>query len=76
MIFTVRQGRRYRAHVRLGFFEKLASNAAVAEKFKAAGFAHVEVVGEGAERWAFGTWTGPDATAELPSEITDVPVEV
>lgn len=72
MTFTVRTGRRYRAHVHLGLFEQVASDATLAEKFAAVGFANVSVVGEGRERWAFGTWPGADATAELPDQIVAV----
>jgi hypothetical protein len=63
MIFTVKRGKRYRAHVRLGIFEQIVSDTVLAEKFATAGFSNVQVVGEGRERWAFGTWLGADASA-------------
>lgn len=72
MTFTVRQGHRYRAHVHLGLFEQVVSDNDIAQRLVAAGFIDVSVVGEGRERWAFGTWRTADATAELPSQIVAV----
>jgi hypothetical protein len=70
--FTVRQGRRYRATLRLGFVERLASNDMIAGKLREAGFTEVSVSGSGAERVAEGLWPGPDATANMPSQVVDV----
>lgn len=72
MMAAVRRGGRYRARVRLGIFESIASNAAIAEKFVDAGFTVVSVSGSGRDRWAFGTWPGADASAELPEQIKEV----
>ena len=74
-IFTVRQGKRYRATISLGFFERWASNETIAEKLRAAGFSEVTVTGSGGTRTAEAVWPGPNATGEMPSQITEV-VEV
>ena len=74
MNFTVHKGKRYEAAIHLGLFESVASNDAVAEKFRAAGFTDVAVTGSGHSRTAVGTWPGEDATAPLPSEVTSVRV--
>jgi hypothetical protein len=72
VIATVRQGHRYRAHLELGWLERVVSNATIESKLRAAGFGDVHVEGSGGSRWAFGTWPHPDASAELPSEIERV----
>ena len=71
-VFTVRQGKRYRATISLGFFERWASNETIAEKLRAAGFSEVTVTGSGGTRMAEAVWPGPNATGEMPSQITEV----
>lgn len=76
--FQVDCGKRYRARITLGFFERMAGNETIAGKLENAGFTRVQVVGDGAERWAFGTWAGPSQRVELPgqvdaSSITEIP---
>jgi hypothetical protein len=70
--FTVRQGKRYRATITLGWLERLASNDTIAEQLRASGFSDVIVSGSGSTRVAEGGWSGADATAEMPSQITQV----
>ena len=70
--FTVRQGKRYRAVITLGWLERWASNDTIAAKLKDAGFSDVVVQGSGATRTAEALWPGPDTTAEMPSQITQV----
>lgn len=70
--FTVRQGRRYRATVRLGWLEQLADNETIAARLRAAGFAEVVVSGRGTHRTAEALWPGIDANAPLPTQITEV----
>jgi hypothetical protein len=71
-VFTVRQGGRYRATLTLGWLERWASNDLIAEKLRAAGFSDITVAGSGWTRIAEASWPGPDATAEMPSQITEV----
>jgi hypothetical protein len=73
--FTVRQGKRYRATIMLGWLERWAGNDTIAGKLREAGFAEVKVDGSGGTRQAEALWPGPDTTAEMPSQITEV-VEV
>jgi hypothetical protein len=68
---TVRQGRRYRATLSLGFFEKIASNDLLARKFAELGFEDVKVIGEGGCRTAEALWPLPDAEGEMPSQIVE-----
>jgi hypothetical protein len=70
--FTVRQGKRYRATLSLGWLERWASNETIAGKLKEAGFSDVKVDGSGATRVAEALWPGPDTTAEMPSQIVEV----
>ena len=70
--FTVRQGKRYRAILSLGFLDRLASNDMIANKLRGAGFTEVSVSGSGGTRVAEGVWQGPDATAEMPSQVINV----
>ena len=74
MKYTVKQGVRYYAQIKLSGFEALASNDQIAEKLKAAGFSDVLVTGNGANRGASATWLGKDATADIPSEIYHVEI--
>ena len=70
--FTVRQGKRYRATISLGWLERWAGNDTIAEKLRAAGFSDVNVSGSGAVRIAEAQWAGPDSTGEMPAQITEV----
>jgi hypothetical protein len=70
--FTVRQGKRYRATIQLGSFERFATNAMIASRLQAAGFAEVQVEGEGATRQAQAVWPGPDTTADVPRQVIDL----
>jgi len=72
MKYTVETGKRYAARVSLSWIESVASNDMIAEKFEAAGFEQVNVTGSGSERIARGTWNKESASAELPSQITEV----
>jgi hypothetical protein len=71
-LYTVRQGRRYRATIALGFFESWASNETVAGKFEEVGFTEVSITGSGRRRLGTGLWPRPDASAELPPQIFSV----
>ena len=70
--FTVRQGKRYRATITLGWLERLAGNDIVAERLRAAGFSEVTVSGSGGLRVAEALWAGPDTTGEMPAQVTEV----
>jgi hypothetical protein len=70
--FTVHQGRRYRATVRLSGFEQLASNAQIVDQLTQLGFRDATVTGSGGTRVAEGLWTGPDTTAQLDPHLSDV----
>jgi hypothetical protein len=70
--FTVRQGQRYRATIALGWLERWASNETIAGRLRDAGFTEVKVEGSGGTRSAEALWPLPDATAEMPSQITEV----
>jgi hypothetical protein len=71
-VFTVQQGKRYRATITLGFFQSRFSNETVAGKFQEVGFTEVEVLGSGRNRLGRGLWPRADASAEVPPEITSV----
>jgi hypothetical protein len=70
--FTVQHGRRYRAELSLGFFERIVSNEAIASRLREAGFSDVTVSGSGASRSAEAVWPGPDTTAPMPAQVTSV----
>jgi hypothetical protein len=70
--FNMHQNMRYKAHIRLNFVERLASNAEIAERLRGAGFVDVIVSGSGGDRVAEGTWPLNDAVVELPSQIRSV----
>jgi hypothetical protein len=70
--FTVQQGKRYRATISLGLFERFASNDMIAAKLRDAGFYEVQVSGSGGTRYAEALWPNPDAAAEMPSQIASI----
>lgn len=72
MIFTLQKGKRYKTTVTLGFVERLATNDAIAEKFRAAGFTDVRVDGEGGTRYAEGIWNADDLRPTFPPQISEV----
>ena len=71
-IYTVRKGRRYRTTIKLGTLTSFASNEMVADKFRDAGFADVEVSGSGRHRLGEGLWPLEDASADIPDEVTSI----
>jgi hypothetical protein len=71
-VFTVEQGKRYRAEISLGFFERIVSNETIESRLREAGFADVRVEGSGATRHAQAIWPGPDTTAEMPAQIASI----
>jgi len=70
--FKLRQGKRYRATISLGMLQSFADNDLIAGKLIEAGFADVSVSGSGGTRVAEARWPLADATAPMPSEVTDV----
>ena len=70
--YTVRKGRRYRATIALGLLQSVASNDMIADRFREAGFADVEVKGSGRTRSGHALWPHDDASADTPDEITSV----
>jgi hypothetical protein len=72
--YTVQKGKRYQARIRLGLFQGVASNELVADKFREVGFTEVSMSGSGRDRFGAGLWPHPDATAEVPDEITSIEV--
>lgn len=73
--FTVKHATKYRAKIKLGFFERIASNETIEEKLRDAGFVTITVWGGGGERWAEATWPGEDRVTDMPNQIVEV-VEV
>ena len=70
--FTVHQGRRYRAEISLGFFERIVGNETIESRLREAGFTEVRVEGSGATRYAEALWPGPDTTAEMPTQVASI----
>ena len=68
----LKNGQRYEATIKLGFFESIAPNGAIVKKLEEAGFTSVGVSGAGAARGARGTWSGDTQDVTLPSQVTDV----
>lgn len=74
MKYTVKQGSKYQADIKLNFIERIASNETIEKKFKDAGFVNVKVTGDGKNRVAIGEWPTKDSTADLPDQITSVKI--
>ena len=71
-VFTVGQGKRYRAEISLRFFERMVSNETIESRLREAGFTAVRVEGSGATRHAEALWPGPNTTAEMPAQIASI----
>lgn len=72
-VFTVRQGKRYRATVALNWAEGFAaSNDMIAGKLREVGFEDVIVTGSGNKRQAEGKWPKADQSAALDPHLTNV----
>jgi peptidoglycan hydrolase-like protein with peptidoglycan-binding domain len=71
-VFTLHQGKRYRATVTLNFFEQFASNETIEEMLKTAGFTDVRVTGDGTTRVAKGRWMRPDITGPVDPHLSDI----
>jgi hypothetical protein len=72
-IFTVHQGKRYRATITLGFIERqFTSNKDIAARLTKAGFSNVTVTGDGSDRYAEGLWAGPDMTGPIDSHLSHI----
>ncbi len=67
---------RYRALIEFGVLdpEQFASDDAIKEHLEGLGLVSVDVVGEGRERWAFGTWLGEEQDVDLPDVVKEVVV--
>lgn len=70
--FTVCHGRRYKSTIALGILESCASNEAIGDKIRPAGFAEVVVIGNGELRTAEALWPFADVTGPMPPEIISV----
>ena len=71
-VFTLHQGKRYRATVTLNFFEQFASNETIEEMLKTAGFTDVRVTRDGTTRVAKGRWMRPDITGPVDPHLSDI----
>lgn len=71
-LYTVRQGRRYRAQIELGWLEQIAGNEIVADRLREAGFTEVSVIGEGRTRAAEALWPLADTSAEIPAQVASI----
>ena len=74
--FTVEKGKRYEATITLGLLQSVASNDMVADRFREVGFSDVAVSGSGRTRHATGLWSHDDASAEVPSEVSEIKMVV
>lgn len=73
VMFTVRNGVRYRATIVLSWIEQMAaSNEVIAGKLSEAGFEKIVITGSGAQRAAEATWAGPDTTGPIDPHLRDV----
>ena len=70
--FTAQQGKRYRAEISLGFFERLVSNDTIESRLREAGFSDVRVWGSGGIRYAEALWPGADTTATMPTQVAAI----
>ena len=71
-LFTVRNGRRYRATIALNWAERLAGNERIARYLREAGFTEVNVSGKGGSRHATALWQHNDRTGEIPPQIVEM----
>lgn len=70
--YQLKKGRRYKASFKLSGLEQLASNDYIRDMLERAGFANVEVTGEGGVRYASGYWANEDLLGDLPEQVYEV----
>lgn len=70
--YTIEKGRRYRATIKLGMLQSLASNDMVAGHLTEAGFTDVTVTGSGSTRIATALWEKDTVTGPIPDEISEI----
>ena len=70
--YTVKKGKVYKARISLNYMESWADNGMIADKVRLAGFIDVTVSGSGYYRTCQAMWVGPDTTAMLPTQITEI----
>jgi hypothetical protein len=71
-VFTVRQGRRYHATVKLPGIEQWIANEKIAERLRKFGFSEIEVKGSGQTREVRARWTKPDVTSPIDEHLVNV----
>lgn len=65
-------GKRYKANVKLSFFQSITTNGQIESKLRDAGFTDVYVTGSGSTRSASGVWGKSSQNVAVPSQLTDV----
>jgi hypothetical protein len=71
-MYTVHQGKHYRAMFALNWVEQIASNELITQRLRDAGFAEVHVKGQGHTREATAFWPRKDTTAQIPPQIISI----
>jgi hypothetical protein len=72
MKFSLRKGKRYRASVVLGMFERMATNEQIAAELRNIGFVHVTVSGQGGVRYVTASWDRPDGERTIPRQVHEI----
>lgn len=72
MKFSLRKGKRYKASIVLGMFERMASNEQIAAELRNVGFTDIIVSGQGGVRYIVAKWERADATREIPRQVHEI----
>ncbi len=70
--FTVKEVKVYKARISLNCMESWADNGMIVDKVRLAGVIDVTVSRSGYYRTCQAMWVGPDTTAMLPTQITEI----
>lgn len=72
MKFSLKKGKRYKASIVLGMFERMVSNEQLAVELKNIGFTDIIVSGQGGVRYIVAKWDRADATREIPRQVHEI----
>jgi hypothetical protein len=72
MKFSLRKGKRYKASIVLGTFERMVSNATLKAELEKVGFSDVKVTGTSSIRYVVAAWQRADQDREIPRQVHEI----
>jgi hypothetical protein len=72
MKFSLKKGKRYKASIVLGMFERMAGNEQIAAELRNVGFSNITISGQGGVRYVVASWDRPDADRDIPRQVHEI----